>query len=125
MGEACGIFAIALSIAHVGGQIFALSRRKGDRWSRSIPEITHAFCRVNGTDFDVKGARSIAQMIFDFQMTPGEYDLLGPYSADDFRRKFMGTSDRKPLYGGANEIKEAVEIIRANAATYGLLITPP
>ena len=118
MEEGCGIFAVAISLAHKGGQIFIISRRNGERWSRSIPEVTHVFCRHDGLDYDVKGVRTISAMAADFDIN--QYDLLGPFTSSDFCRKFMGKSDRKPLFGGSVEIKEAIKIIMTHPDRYGL-----
>lgn len=118
--EGCGIFAVALARIHGNGQIFVISNRHGERWNRTIPEFTHVFCRTAGQDYDVKGRRSLAAMAADFHLEPGDWNLLGPYEPKAFQKKFMGNGDRFPLYGGADDIKAAMALIRTTPDRYGL-----
>lgn len=114
MTEGCGIFAYALWLAcskPESGRIGIISDRHGEKWSRTIPfEVTHAFFLIesNGVGIDVKGIRPIWQITRDFD----DSYFHSQYHPDDFRRQFMGNSDRKPLYGGQSEVREAVEVIR-------------
>ena len=104
MTEGCGIFAVALSCEIPGGALHVLSRRNGERWSRSVPEVTHvAYLAPGDSPVDARGFRSFDDMAADFGMNATDpwgarsYCLLGPYEPAEFRRRFMGASDRKPL----------------------------
>ena len=121
MREACGIFAYALWLAYnkpENGRIGIMSYRHGTKWSKSIPfEVTHVFFLIEGNSegIDVKGIRPIWQIGKD---AGTNIYFQGQYHPDDFLKKFMGNSDKKPLYGGQKEIKEALSVIKQSPNTY-------
>jgi hypothetical protein len=123
LSEGCGIFAYALWLAHgkpARGEIGIISRGDGEPWSRSIPfEVTHAFFELNERTIDVRGSRSISDMAEELYIIH-DYEYQGSWLPDDFRRRFMGTSDRKPLYGDAASIQEALSLITTYPDFYGL-----
>ena len=95
------------------GRIGIISNRQGEKWSRSIPfEVTHAFFLIenNGDGIDVKGIRPLAEIADDFS---NSY-FHSQYHPDDFRTRFMGNSDSKPLYGDQIDIRAAIKIILAH-----------
>lgn len=121
MEEGCGIFVIALSIAKPGGEIYILSDRDGEKWSKNIPyEVTHAFYRLGTETWDVKGLRSIDNMAQEFRLNVEDYKVLGPWVPSEFRKKFIGTSDRYPLFGDNNDIKTALAKINSNPDLYNI-----
>jgi ribosomal protein S18 acetylase RimI-like enzyme len=115
MEEGCGAFAAALASIYPGTKCYILSRKDGERWSKAIPyECTHAYALLPGDKFfDVKGERSLDAMAADFDMT-GHYQVRGPFSPEEFKNRFLGNSDRKPLYGDRQIIAEAKEFIEAH-----------
>lgn len=112
MSEGCGIFAYVLQRI-MGGEIYILSRKNGDKWSRSIPwEVTHVIVQIGGVPFDVKGARSLQQIAEDFDETVETMILRGPFTPTVFKKQFLGNADRYPLFaGGATEQKECAQYI--------------
>jgi len=114
MEEGCGIFAIALSKVMPGGKIGVISAINGERWSKNIHEFTHVFYHLNGENYDCKGKRSIEDMAKDFHLEKRQYTILGPFDPSIFYKKYMGNSDRKPLYGTISDINKAIEQIRSS-----------
>lgn len=112
MEEGCGIYAMALSQVKPGGQIYIMSNKDGEVWSKSIPfEVTHVVYNVDGKSYDVTGLTTAQKVARTFGI---EYNntIKGPYDPQSFFRKFMGSSDKKPLFGRQKDIAEAVEIIK-------------
>ena len=114
MREGCGIYAVALSIVNPGGQIWIISNKDGEPWSKSIPfEVTHVVYRNAGKLFDVKGQRTMEAICADFDIDPNEYPspitTKGPFTPEEFMKKFMGSSDTKPLYGSKKDVEELVK----------------
>jgi hypothetical protein len=119
MTEGCGIFALALSTALPGGNIEILSRKYGEEFSRTIPyEVTHVFYRVDGKTVDCRGNRSVGDMASDFNCE--DFTIRYPENIAEFKKRFVGSQDNKPLFGGNSEIKEAIELINRYADFYGI-----
>jgi predicted nucleotidyltransferase len=114
MNEGCGIFAVAMALTKPGSQIYIISNKSGESWSKSFPyEITHVFVSVpNKGQYDVHGQRSIEAMTHDFGLSKGDYGIKGPFDPKEFFTKFMGSSDNKPLYGTAKDVKELQQQIQ-------------
>ena len=98
LSEGCGIFAYILSKILGKGRIVLLSDPDGEKWSKSIPyEVTHAALLVDGKLYDVRGQRTVQDMIdTDF---PQGIRWRNDFEPEQFKRKFMGSSDSKPLFG--------------------------
>ena len=71
-------------------------------------------------------------MAAEFGMEAGSgdgrpYDVLGPFKPDEFRLRYMGMSDRRPLFGGKADIREAAALISGDTGRFGVahLVTPP
>lgn len=112
MEEGCGIYAMALSHVKPGGQIYIMSNKDGEAWSKSIPyEVTHVVYHIDGKTYDATGITT-AQKVARIFHIEGTNTIKGPFAPDEFFRKFMGNSDTKPLYGTQKDIAEAVEIIK-------------
>ena len=113
MKEACGIFAYSLSKLYPGGTIIILVNTGIDAepWSRSIPyEITHVAYKYKNLYYDAKGSRNIQEMANDFHLG-NSFRFVECYP-DEFKKKYMGTSDRYPLYGSQQEFKETIKYIQ-------------
>lgn len=108
MNEGCGIFAVAMALNEPGSQIYIISNKSGESWSKSFPyEITHVFVNVpNKGQYDVHGQRSVETMANDFGLSKEDYVIKGPFDPKVFFTKFMSNSDSKPLYGTAKDVKE-------------------
>lgn len=120
MTGGCGIFALALNKLSPGGDIYVFTNEDedADPWSEDIPyEVTHVFYENNGKFYDLTGETSLKKMSKIFGVN--SHGLYGPYSASLFEKKYMGESDRYPLYAGnETEIKEAIETIKSNSHLY-------
>lgn len=123
MSEGCGAFAYALWLAYgkpATGEVGVISRRDGDAWSRTIDfEVTHAFFEINGNTIDVRGIRGLEEMADELHILDN-YSYQGSWTPADFKKLFMGNSDRKPLYGDMETIREAYAVIMANPERYGV-----
>ncbi len=121
MQEACGIFAVAYARL-AGLKIMILSDDYGQPFNQHYKyEITHVVVPLSATEFvDIKGVRPLHNITEDFNLEIA-YSLKGPFEPSEFKKKFMGNSDRFPLYGVEKDIKEATGIIRANPSYYGLV----
>jgi hypothetical protein len=116
MEEGCGGFTLALAELYPGTECYILSRDNGEAWSKAIPyECTHAFGLLpGGKCFDVIGERSgPGAMAADFDMVDG-FQVRGPFTPQEFKARFAGNSNRKPLYGDRAIIGEAKEFIQAH-----------
>jgi GNAT superfamily N-acetyltransferase len=121
MVEGCGIYAVDFARAN-GGEIYILSNDSGEAWSEDIPyEVTHVFVNKDGKTFDVRGERSVDDMAQELQAVP--YSIKGPWSVDEFKKKFMGNSDKKPLYGkgrGGGKVADTDILVEVNGGSaYG------
>ena len=114
MNEGCGIFAVATALNEPGSQIYIISNKEGESWSKSFPyEITHVFANIPGKgQHDVRGKRSLEEMASDFGLDKGDYSVKGPFDPKEFFTKFMGNSDSKPLYGTVKDIKQVQKQIQ-------------
>jgi GNAT superfamily N-acetyltransferase len=113
MEEGCGIFAIALALLNPGSTIGYISNDTGERWNDVTPEMTHVFCVIPGVGtFDAKGKRTIDQMAADFTLVQGEYTVENGWEPQEFRKRFMGSSDSRPLYGTMKDIIETKKEIQ-------------
>lgn len=112
MSEGCGIFAMVLQNL-IGGNIVVLSRPNGDKWSNSIPyEVTHIAVLKDNRLYDVKGERSLEEMSTDFGVD--RLKVKGPFTKDEFRKRFMGNSDKYPLFkGDKTDAQECLEYIES------------
>lgn len=121
MTEGCGIFAYALSRIIPGGKIIVICNTDygSEKWSDEIPfEVTHvAYAKNEATIIDVKGVRSISEMVKDFRLET--YDLLW-FTPNRFRKEIMGSGDEFPLYGEEEDFREAEKIIKSNPSFYGI-----
>lgn len=118
MQEGCGVFAYALSKVFPGGTIGIISNKYGEKWSKSIPfEVTHVVYVIEDNLIDVKGPRPLSQILQDFDLSDNQYTTR-MYSPDMFRKKFLGNSDSKPLYGSNQDISEAQQLIIKNIDIY-------
>ena len=114
MNEGCGIFAVATALNEPGSQIYIISNKEGESWSKSFPyEITHVFANIPGKgQHDVRGKRSLEEMASDFGLDKGDYSVKGPFDPKEFFTKFMGNSDSKPIYGTVKDIKQVQKQIQ-------------
>ena len=116
MNEGCGIFAVAMALNEDNSQIYIISNKNGQSWSKSFPyEISHVFVNVLGKgQFDIRGKRSPEKMANDFNLNKEDYSIKGPFTPKEFFSKFMGDSDTKPLYGTSKDIKQVQQQIKSN-----------
>jgi len=114
MKEGCGIFAVAMALNEPGSQIYIISNKNGESWSKSFPyEITHVFTNIpNKGQFDVHGKRAPEVMANDFNLAKADYSIKGPFEPNEFFAKFMGSSDAKPLYGTIKDVKQVQDQIK-------------
>jgi hypothetical protein len=114
MEEGCGIFACALAKQFNTGKIYIISNLHGEDWNDDIPyELTHVyFSPTRKLLIDARGCRSEAKMAKDFSLGGGDYRIIGGFLPDEFRKRFMGSSDKYPLFGKNKDIKEAEELIK-------------
>lgn len=120
--EGCGIFAYILSKFKPGSNIVILSDPDGEEWSDEIPyEVTHVALEHNGNLYDVRGKRSIRDMIeLDFPQGLKKVDMIMP---SDFKSEYMDGTDRTPLYAPMpDDIKNVVEYIKHNQQIFDLTI---
>lgn len=122
--EGCGLFAMACLQVAGRGSVWILSRKDGEKWSASIPyEVTHVLYRDDeGHCWDVRGKRSPERMAGDFHMTD-DWTWKGPFGAKEMMSRFMGNSDRKPLYGAHAEIQELTRYV-SHSETFSPLALP-
>lgn len=115
MTEGCGIFALVLQNL-MGGELLILSRSDGARWSESIPyEVTHVVIRKDGILYDATGETSIPKVARKFNAT--SLKVKGPFSREEFKKRFMGNSDKFPLFkGDKQDARECLEYIKASGA---------
>jgi|ERR1700716_2399564 len=124
--EGCAIFAIALRRLLERGDfyIYADTSDRADKWGRSGYEFTHVVLLVDGRLYDVRGIRALSDLAREFAKNAEQMRLLGPFSEPDFRRRFVGSSDRKPFYGPTvDTLREAENIIQASPGRYGLPVS--
>jgi len=108
MTEGCGAFAVLLA-KYLGGEIYILSNKDGEPWSRSIPyEVTHVVAVKDGIAYDITGATSKEKIANYFKIHTNDLVIKGPYNREQFSKKFMGTNDRFPLYPVDSQIKQEV-----------------
>lgn len=108
MTEGCGAFAVILA-KMIQGDVYILSNRYGESWSKSIPyEVTHVVAVKDGTAYDVTGITSKDQISKYFNIPVTDLVIKGPYDPDQFNKKFLGTNDRYPLYPADAQIKKEV-----------------
>jgi hypothetical protein len=118
--EGSGIFAYALAKLFNQGKIYILSDLYGEDWSDDIPyEVTHVyFSPGKKILIDAKGCRSESAMAKDFALAGGNYKIIGGFEPNDFKKNFMGSSDKYPLFGKKSDIILAENIIRNNSELY-------
>jgi len=114
--EGCGMFVLAYNKLYPGHNVAVFSNSDGEKWSRSFNyEITHvAVALGDGKYVDIKGVRSKSDISSDFNT-----DKVYPVSIDDFKRRFIGNTDNKPLYKGSKgDIEDLYLYIKRNPEKY-------
>lgn len=53
-------------------------------------------------------------MLNDFHLSSNEVTIKGPYALEEFKNKFVGSSDKFPLFGDDYDFKEIIEFINQN-----------
>lgn len=108
MNEGCGAFAFILANM-IEGDVYILSNKDGEAWSNSIPyEVTHAVAVKDSVPYDVTGSTSKEKISQYFNVPVSDLLIKGPYSPDQFKRKFLGTNDKYPLYPADSLIQREV-----------------
>jgi hypothetical protein len=118
--EACAYFAIALSNLF-GYSIGVLFDPYETEWYKSGDPV-HVFCYDRTTDeyIDVRGKQTLEEMKKKMGIIDGmRSSRTESMDQKELRRRFMGNSDRKPLYGYLqNEVDKADDIIKQNMKKY-------
>ena len=118
--EGCGIFAYILSSFIPNSKIIILSDTDGEEWSEEIPyEVTHAAALHNGNLYDVRGERTLGNMIeLDFPQGMAKRDTLTP---EQFKTHFMDGTDDTPLYApDQNDITKVSKYIKENPELFNV-----
>lgn len=121
--EGCGIFAYILSEFKPGSKICVLSDPDGEKWDDKINyEVTHVAVLQNNNLYDVRGKRTIADMIeLDFPQGLVKRDLVVP---EQFKMHYMDGTDKTPLYSPQPDDFEIVtNYIKQNAQLFDLELT--
>jgi hypothetical protein len=118
--EGSGIFAYALAKLFNQGKIYILSDLYGEDWSDDIPyEITHVYFSPDRKILiDAKGRRTESAMAKDFALAGGNYKIIGGFEPNDFKKHFMGSSNKFPLFGKNSDIILAQELIKKYSNFY-------
>ncbi|PJB18551.1 MAG: hypothetical protein CO117_07805 [Flavobacteriaceae bacterium CG_4_9_14_3_um_filter_33_16] len=120
--EGCGIFAYVLSKILNDGDIAVFSDPDGEEWSDEIPyEVTHVALRINDSLYDVRGKRTIGNMIdIDFPQGMREVDLVNP---EGFKKEYMDGTDTTPLYAPqSDDIQNITAYVKSNPELFDLSI---
>lgn len=118
--EGSGIFAYALAKLFNQGKIYILSDLYGEDWSDDIPyEVTHVyFSPGKKILIDAKGCRSELAMAKDFALAGGNYKIIGGFEPNEFKKNFMGSSNKYPLFGKDSDVKIAQKLIAQYSELY-------
>lgn len=118
--EGSGIFAYALAKLFSQGKIYILSDLYGEDWSDDIPyEVTHVYYSPGKKILiDAKGCRSESAMAKDFALAGGNYKVIGGFEPNEFRKNFMGSSNKYPLFGKQSDIILAENLIKQYSNLY-------
>jgi hypothetical protein len=118
--EGSGIFAYALAKLFNQGKIYILSDLYGEDWSDDIPyEVTHVYFSPDRKILiDAKGRRTESAMAKDFALAGGNYKIIGGFEPNDFKKHFMGSSNKYPLFGKNSDIILAQELIKKYSNIY-------
>lgn len=118
--EGCGIFAYVLAGMLKTGKIAVFSDPNGEAWSDELPyEVTHVAVRVNQTLYDVRGKRTLTDMI-ETDFTQGMREI-GLYSLEQFKKIFMDGTDDTPLYAPQpDDIITITNYVKSNPELFGL-----
>lgn len=118
--EGSGIFAFALAQVFNQGKIYILSDLYGEDWSDDIPyEVTHVYFSPDRKILiDAKGCRSEKAMAKDFALAGGNYKIIGGFEPNEFKKHFMGSSNKFPLFGKKSDIKSAQKLIYQYSSLY-------
>lgn len=118
--EGCGIFAYILSQIKGEGMIEVLSDPEGEAWDDKITfEVTHVVLNVAGALYDVRGKRSLGQIINkDFPYGLKRSVIESP---QEFKKNYMGDGDQFPLYGPqAEDYIKITEYVKNNSSRFDL-----
>lgn len=118
--EGCGIFAHVLIGILKMGKIAVFSDPNGEAWSEELPyEATHVAVRVNQTLYDIRGKRTLANMI-ETDFPQGMRDV-GLYSLEQFTPIFMDGTDDTPLYAPqSDDITTITNYVKSNPELFDL-----